>query len=499
MPGTLLVATWGIPHRWQRVEYELEGERLSSYTSLSMLVKKHCSGDSSCSALIIVADSAAAKSGDEEWVKRVSAYTDIVEVARSTIDDWIRDNIVGDDPLANLYSAGRVYIKVAPNIGSFPIGSVRQPRGMLSLAIDDKLTSRGLVVSPLGLYEVHALSYILDMLLDGRGEYDSVVVDLTHGVNFMPLATFRAALHAARTYAVSRGRSVNIYVYNSEPVYGNYPGPYRIHMLDSYTIEPPKAAFMLAYSTKWFHGSKGLRLTKQAGRLQSELQKRVRALGREVSRHYLDWLVAVGAYKACAGLAAIYYASSRNEDCNLCRAVSQLDEALQLARKAVEVTRDGEGVKAKWVLAAPRNSAWALTAAASIADYVVRNVAHVALNPEEEGVSVEDLQAVAENMGKGEGAGMTRCMMAVNECDSLKKNCLENPDEERCPLIVGDDVWPEEECMSSSASPRNFVAHGGLERNLVEAKRTREGRLKLRYRKGCWGIVKNLLVDLTRR
>ena len=54
-------------------------------------------------------------------------------------------------------------------------------------------------------------------------------IDITHGINYMPLLATDAIKLATYTYIVERGDDkVRLAIFDSEPVIGGNPGPYNI-------------------------------------------------------------------------------------------------------------------------------------------------------------------------------------------------------------------------------------------------------------------------------
>ena len=480
----LVVAPWGWPWGWRSVNYRLGGCSVGGVRcSLSCILR--CIGGDDARVLVIVADSLITGLGVDE-AGSVAGYGDIVSRVEKLVDDWINGLGDGDDVKA-AYREGRLVVRVTPNIGFYQ-GRRDRSTGR-QLTVDARLSlSRGLVdaISPLGLYMSYVLYYILEELLGGGESFEELVLDTSHGVNFMPLAVFNAARLAALAYAASRGSGIGFTVYNSEPVVGSPPSRhvFNVHRVFSAEYGAADAARLLAYEISY--GDR-VYLLKQAGKLEEELQHRVNGVRSEARRLYGEALPAVGIYKACAALAAAYYAADHGDGgAFLGKALGVLREALRVSRDAVSVGIEDDGgraVVAEWRLVPRVDGFERLVAAAALADYIVEAGSAARGG---DGFTIDELDSVVGRICS------PNCFTSLNEHDRIAGRLRAG--EPYIAFAVGS--WPGEGCMYSSMDVRNFVAHGGLERNLVEA-RVDDGVVRLRYREGCWRKVREgVLVDV---
>lgn len=75
-----------------------------------------------------------------------------------------------------------------------------------------------------------------------NNDIDEVILDITHGINYMPVLAKDAITLALATYVAYKSikevkeKKVKFTVYNSDPVTGNNPGPYKINIISETTF-----------------------------------------------------------------------------------------------------------------------------------------------------------------------------------------------------------------------------------------------------------------------
>ena len=208
----LLIATWGSPAEWFELDYTLyEEETLlwqgSSCTTLVPMLEGLCTEN--CDAVVVALDSLVdlgpprtrGVPGEESACYICSescrhllkdlpgSYAELREVVRRFVEEVVRC----------LGVKARVRVVVAPAVGS--------PGGVW------RFSGRAEDFESVVLYEVGS------MALSER--YDRVILDLTHGINFMPSLTLRLAYRLASILLVAHEglveRGVELRVYNSDP------------------------------------------------------------------------------------------------------------------------------------------------------------------------------------------------------------------------------------------------------------------------------------------
>ncbi len=169
----LLIAPWGNPFSWNEVEYHFEGLTCRSKTSLPLLIQK-LKPDR---ILILVADSLADTKGNT----RIENYTDIKHIVEQKIKRFLKENSIPEAEIC-----------VLPGTGYFPNGS----------------------------FEGQVLDYYYCLLhklaeLFVLEEISEVHLDLTHGLNFMPVLTYRAIKEIVQVS--NYFGSIQFTAYNADP------------------------------------------------------------------------------------------------------------------------------------------------------------------------------------------------------------------------------------------------------------------------------------------
>lgn len=123
-------------------------------------------------------------------------YNEITDKIIAHINSFLTDNNVNSKP--NLW--------VAPGVGRFKSQHYNK-----TLIFKTKQGTR-----QMDLYFNYIYYKTLELLksLDNNIE---IHLDLTHGINYMPLLTHQAIKLASQTFAASSGKNVKVHVYNSDP------------------------------------------------------------------------------------------------------------------------------------------------------------------------------------------------------------------------------------------------------------------------------------------
>lgn len=481
----LLAAAWGDPFSWRKAVYTYQGHEVSGRTSLDAVALAHRALRRCCSlyVLVLVADTLLTRVAGPGQLEGIKGYREAVKKVREKVEEWVKANTA---VLSRLLGQGRVKLVVAPGAGVY---------GGYRFGAPD--------TEPLGVYRATALVHILRALRDTGAEL--VVADVTHGVNYMPIALSMAARDAALAWSIASRRRVMVEVVNSEP----YP-------IATPTTELPRLRI---------HTVETLELDGSSGETVDEAALRMRRLAR--AARGAPWRYSEGVDRASIGrkiggirlgggsqatlgktyklvlgdgiaaanialyampLAALYLAQSTARSWG---GASVLGETLNALGRVLEIAVDdgvldrGRGVAYPAVTLRATSTRLLLFSAAMLDRLKDALGGIVAGDVKVEGASIEDMRDAVEALGS-----LYRSI-ALNELSSLQRKCLES--KECCSLPVCPGAWPGEPCDDkavSSVDPRNLKAHAGLERNLVEAARLGET-LRLRYRlhggrPRCW-------------
>jgi len=233
--GALIVAPWGFPWAWERVEYEIdyEGDRVKveSKTSLAPVAALAAEKHGDVTASIIVPETIL---DNHSIIGGVPAPGDVARGKASYAEATTALAFaVRDYALKQLEALGvdaTVRVHVAPGAGVFKNAKWLPPEG----------------VDMFSFYAAHATLSILSDVLEA--EPDTLYLDLTHGLNYTVTATYRATLYAARAYAAATAKPLTLEVYNSEPHTRGARGTLRIWRVRVEQVTPPKAASRLYYA-----------------------------------------------------------------------------------------------------------------------------------------------------------------------------------------------------------------------------------------------------------
>ncbi|ABL78670.1 CRISPR-associated CARF protein Csx1 [Thermofilum pendens] len=207
----LLLATWGNPAQWNTARYELGGESDESFTSLGILCRHLSKSGCEARALVLVLESLLDAKLDKEPDGKRPGYAYLYErreeLARlrglllegryGEAVEGLRSVVEGLAKSAGAGCSGGVAVEVLPAIGSFG-GGVRFAGDVRN-------------------FHSFALLAAAREVLRGGPAPSKIVVDLTHGVNFMPTYAYEVAREAASLSLLAGSRSVEMEVYNSDP------------------------------------------------------------------------------------------------------------------------------------------------------------------------------------------------------------------------------------------------------------------------------------------
>ncbi len=512
----LVAAPWGSPFRWHRVRYSLAslgpcrdaapGAGVESRTSLEAIV-------ASCRparTLIVVSDTLSVDAvrpeqsrckgcpGNPETAKidpaSLDSYEELVSGVRERVERWI--SCCAGGLLAEHLKTRRLEVSVVPGFGFY--AGWRFGAGL---------------ENPLSSYTGEVAVILLHELLDVQP--DTMVVDLTHGINYMPVAFYQSALIATHAYTIATRKSIELIFVNSEPVLGPgeqsrihvvervkiaYSGGWAKHVLDAVTtldaFKDPKITLLKMVNVQDEH--KARRLALEVSKLTGILDGLVAGECRGVFSKGEKLLVELGRAAARITLYNMPLAASYLTACISAelrgRALLEVAERLWDARRVRNkyTSIDSRNKVIMHSLAFNLGHVKLALYAAALIDYVASSVGERGARGYSElrgrGLSLAELTSIAGLLG-----GVFH-VVAANELNKLRRDCVEK-EGGSCPIPVGHGQWPGLKCGISSMDKRNLRAHAGLERNIVEGKVV-ENELWLRYRIGggdCGlGLLKKL-------
>ena len=183
----VVISVWGDPSRWKRVKgYCVELPNGGCFFTASRPYRSSLGALMEAFGGSRVLLFASSTLGDPS----VGCYGDLVDSVYDFVDSLLRAGEYCSDN-------SRVSVVVLPGVGRFERGVVRSFLGGL------------------GQFRVAAFLKTLDFLVEYRPE--RVILDLTHGLNYMPTYVRLSVFDALTCYSALAKVGVKLLVYNSEP------------------------------------------------------------------------------------------------------------------------------------------------------------------------------------------------------------------------------------------------------------------------------------------
>ena len=238
---TLIVAPWGDPVRWKEIRYIVELPS-KNFKDIALSKEYYCKASSlaalheafekelgwKCFSLILI-PSTLAVNGPDFYENIPEKFSNLAKIALNYVK-----SIAQNKPIL---PKNNYCLRVIPSIGLFP-----------SKDKDFETLFRG------SIRIFYSAVYFTVLKTLSEDKYDVVVLDLSHGVNFMPVTTRNAIEYAAYAYTASGNvEKLQMLSYNSAPITPP-PGkkaeeipPLNIHLIESIKIDP-EYAFQQLYN-----------------------------------------------------------------------------------------------------------------------------------------------------------------------------------------------------------------------------------------------------------
>lgn len=291
-PGTprklLVIGTWGFPGGWRKAKYNVPlppdsidkwwkvnewGHGSNSIESHSTTMALSCALAKDCymvETLIIGLDTLVAISqpncGDDELCRRLYEeakdyacpvsdgggdhleYWEIKEKARSILKIYVKGYVeeLGDCLLNNDFDFD---LAILPGTGNFSckLGGVKQGSFLF----------RG---SPLNSYALMRVK-LLERLLE-KG-FDAVILDVSHGINYLPVLAKSAVLEAVETYSALSSKKVGLAVVNSDPPFAAPGDTVDVHLVEARIVRSGGAHLIASRAQRLGIDAKFATLRKQ--------------------------------------------------------------------------------------------------------------------------------------------------------------------------------------------------------------------------------------------
>jgi len=351
-------------------------------------------------------------------------------------------------------------------------------------------------------------------------DYDMVVADISHGLNYMPAFLRDVAWIAARYMSARRlregGREVCLVVLNSDPVREGTEGLVRINVVEYAKVKETPSSFV-----EWVAGEVEDRLYISSGPMPPGGVKELDGAYRRVSAK-VNLPVLANALLYGAVLYLYSTSPSIREASNSAREL--VDKSLHVLNNEVKFER-GENVRVERtyglypyhiylamaidvlsaVLPQPPDQARDVeeVSLAALAKFPLREPAATILSNEIDKVETA-VRCLVEHGAVSTGVyiPLSYVLRIVEKCCEYSENGDKSCGKLRCSSECLKSLLEEprpEECKDDvcNADKRNFVAHAGLERNAVclkVAQTSGKGaEIYVRYRKSCLNTIPSLL------
>jgi len=182
----ILIAPWGDPKGWDEILYSFKGRDKNSRTSLKILVDT------------IQPDKLFIIGLDTLIEEKVFSYVEVVEKAKNKLSTYCKD-----------FEIKSSEIIIAPGVGEFSHNIFK------GNALD---------------YYYYITAKLIEKFLEHYDEEFEVHLDLTHGINFMPVLTYRSVKEILEILSIFT--KVNFIVYNADPYIKNITKSLSINIIE---------------------------------------------------------------------------------------------------------------------------------------------------------------------------------------------------------------------------------------------------------------------------
>jgi len=402
-----LLAPWGNPERWGEVTYEFDGRNVKSHTSLKIL-QESISPDRT---IIIGLDTLAEKGRN---------YGEVRENAEEKIKKYTEKFGLED-----------YEVLIAPGTGTFPNGK-----------FDGDVLD----------YYYYIIAKISLILLEDAGDIIDLHLDLTHGINYSPILTYKAIREIAEIFSMLR--EVKFKAYNADPFVPSVSDRLSVNIVED--IHPVPRPF-----AEKFSDGRPLEPRNFSREEKMRFYKEELNCIREINTHEVSAFI--GALYNGLPLALFRFYPDMDK---LGRIISVV---LDTYEKYAEV-RTQKGLEVvKRVRMKKDFKAYVF---AYVTTALLKNLPLEPEFSERKEVALDEIEAVKEGLFKFDERFHNRI---ANDIYQLKKDLGEKE-------IKNWKIYNEIlERSIGEVDKRNFLAHSGFERNVVEVKK-QDNRLMLRYR-----------------
>ncbi|OAQ20758.1 CRISPR-associated CARF protein Csx1 [Thermosulfurimonas dismutans] len=422
----LLIAPWGNPFGWNEVTYRFGEVESVSKTSLKVLLEAL----NPEYIVILVADSLV----DKDSLRENTNYAEAKAAVRDKIFNFLKDCHIPLDKT-------KIDILVLPGTGYFKNG----------------------------VFEGEVLDYYYRLLYElarllNESDFKEVHLDLTHGLNFMPVLTYRAVKEILQV--VSFFAPIKFVAYNADPfVSGGPETVLTLHVVEE--IEelprfPALSPYEVNVSSRFFEKL-----------VVDENGQKLKVVGKPRLKEILTFLGGM-VYGLPLMLTTFFVPAEE--------VFSHLKEALNIYEKEIKIRKEGGRLRLTrrarlTPLFRVLTLVWLL-----LKFFEKENL----LETRQEEIFLHKLESIAKKVFWKNNIFRSILGTEMHNLKSIKGFPF---DWKLLAEIEGR--------KPDSPNPRNFFAHGGLEKNAVELRQTEEG-LKIRYSKEKKNNVQNFILKSLR-
>ena len=191
----ILIAPWGWPESYKKATYSFEGNELPSNTSTGVL-KKALSPDHT---ILILQDSLAVYNPE---IFKLGTYKKLVQSLRN----FLVEKFISKEEYLPNFNRDKDEVFISPNVGAF---TNRDRNNPAKIIIKGKM-------SDYYYWIFYNLSrFIIDKSLDA--EEVTLILDTSHGLNFMPYLTFSALYNIGAVLSLKFKNRLKLKIYNADP------------------------------------------------------------------------------------------------------------------------------------------------------------------------------------------------------------------------------------------------------------------------------------------
>ncbi|NPB08513.1 MAG: TIGR01897 family CRISPR-associated protein [Aquificae bacterium] len=499
----LLIASWGEPWNWNEVSYLINSKEVKSKSS----VKAIAEAEKVDRTLVFIQESLLAVNRTDkitypdpmDTIMRLgfstNVYFNLLDMLKKAIVEFVKEEI----KLPTDFE-----IIVAPSIGQFPY---KDEKGIYKTGIWELAETLRNTANIVTFYQSFVLINILKHLISLSP--DTIYIDITHGLNYAPLALYKGTIDAARIWSILTNKELIIKVFNSTP-YKNGVSNLSIYLVEKIIISPKKAIADLYYEYSKIENKKEINpIVTTEERIE------------EVIKEFLSQLkelVYIGKYSSSSAffgfplllLQAGYETNTFTSNKTLIQCIiKNLIELLIRYFPQVRINLNYNKNKTfiiTHLFAYDLLKLKTLLFLISICAYT-RKLWELAGKPEPDRqvsnaiiATIDQLYKVADWIVKPLNFITLHELRQISEEGerNFYKAFREKNDEckTHCTTIR---LWPQNippDCYLDKKDERNFIAHSGILENLVEIV-CFEKKAALRYRKACIEKVKELSIELT--